>query len=338
MKRYKSIAIGLVLAGIMAFGIVVHARNWLDAWVIHYDSWDLWVFMVVALAGGAGAVVWCWVSVPKGYLRLAILLGCSGICIAGILLPILLRSRDEGVVVSKGYMGRWQARSDSPATWLEMLHSDSKTVRGEALDHLVLMGKDAVPGLLRLLKDQKETTRWTAAIGLRAIAERQPECMADSGTVGTLTAALADASASVRLNMGRVLARLGTAARPAIPQLEQLANSDPEGKVRIAAHYCLARLGEDPNARVGEIIRESKDAESTIDRGTACECLRDLYGNSGIAEDIIVQALIDALSDMAPEVRHIAQRSLQRISGMDYGSDKTRWKEWQRRRTSQSRE
>lgn len=318
MMPAKRIIRGVVGSVLMIFGLVIHIETWLTAWFIHLDSWDLWVYAPVALVGTVLVITWCRISFQNRIVRVHLPVLLTLACIISIVLPILQRTvQPEGSILYHGYMIR-ESDFNKPKMWLDMLQADSKELRGEALNHLIPMGKRAVPGLLELLAHRNELTRHAASIGLREIVPQS------SRAIEAFLQALKDRNSSVRMNMVIAIGRIGKDARYAAPELERLVDSDPAGKVRIAVHYALAAIGRDPDCHLQAIVEQVKNG-IPLERAVACGYLADLFPKF---KDTVFIPLLDALNDNDPSVREAALGALRKITGQDFGDESKKWNKW----------
>jgi HEAT repeat protein len=156
--------------------------------------------------------------------------------------------------------------------WLAALAADpDKDVRAAATDALIRRGAPAVPALVR-------------RVNRPGVEDR--------------TFALA------------VLARMGPAARDAMPSLKPLLREDPDAEIRAHAVLAFALVGRGDPGVTAELVRMLKSPVERDREGAAFAC-RMLGADAKRA----IPALIDSLRDPEPEVREEALQALNAITG-----------------------
>jgi hypothetical protein len=188
------------------------------------------------------------------------------------------RGRIQGVKVSLG-LGDFNLDRDRVPNWTpkeipelirELQHADQK-VRLEALSGLSSSGAEgrpALPRVLQLLEDKDDDTRLAALTVLASIDPghakippaalpflrnesperrlRAAEFLPPSPDVAAAAASfLEDPDRAIRLRALAVLARLGPAAKGAVPALARSVQKDGSGTVRMRCADALAAIGPD---------------------------------------------------------------------------------------------
>ncbi len=108
-----------------------------------------------------------------------------------------------------------------------------------ALQHRAKVGEggnELIDALSKAMRVNDQTLALDAAVGLSNLG---------AGGVPPLKEALKDPSANVRLNAAIALSQIGTAARSAVPTLEDLGKNDPSDDVRSAALTAVAEINAD---------------------------------------------------------------------------------------------
>lgn len=162
-----------------------------------------------------------------------------------------------------------------------------------AVAELKLIGTNAIPGLVRLLRARDSIFRrqlWSALPKLPRRAR------------ATVVQRVAPPTAEVvREAAGHALGLLGTEAARATPALAR-ALRDREGRVRQEAAGALARIGE---PAVGDLIAALADPNAVV-RQAAAHAL----GQIGPAAEAAVPDLVARLNDADEHVRNISASSL----------------------------
>ena len=151
-------------------------------------------------------------------------------------LPALtnLLLRPETASVSASALARLGPEAFGPLT--HALESPLAEVRAAAAGALGSMPGDLttiIPALQKALADSDKFVRINAVISLGQIAETKPEAVLDD-----LIRGLRDSSPSVKIFAADFLARLGKDARPAVPELVNMA----EGLDRLASGKAVSAL------------------------------------------------------------------------------------------------
>ena len=151
-------------------------------------------------------------------------------------LPALtnLLLRPETTFVSASALARIGPDAFGPLTGaLESPHAEVRAAAAGALGSLPGDLAAIIPPLQKALGDSDKFVRINAVIALGQVAETEPELVLDD-----LIRGLRDSSPSVKIFAADFLARLGRAARPAIPELVNMA----EGLDRLASGKALSVL------------------------------------------------------------------------------------------------
>lgn len=141
-----------------------------------------------------------------------------------------------------------------------------------------------------------------------------------------------EADPAVRAAAHRVLLRLRAhAAAPAVA-LSLEGRREPEGQrgdphplVRVQAAATLRALAGEGAAPA--LVVALADGNRDVRLAAARE-----LGRSGERSHATTEALIGALLDRAPEVRHHARRALRALHGVDLGLLPEAWEQWERQR------
>jgi HEAT repeat protein len=131
------------------------------------------------------------------------------------------------------------AAKDSVPGLRKLLQSKKTDVRRHAADALGFIGPEAnpaLPDLIDLFKDENQTLR---VVAVRAVSRIGKDA------VEPLSKALENPQEKVRLSAVEALAHLHEDAKPALPTLRQLAESDPSTEVRIEAGQLVKKLQVD---------------------------------------------------------------------------------------------
>jgi hypothetical protein len=176
-----------------------------------------------------------WVAEVERDLQLSAAFAALGPC-ARPALPALtnLLFRPETTSVSASALARIGPDAFEPLT--HALASPHREVRAAAAGALGTLHGDLtriVPALQKALVDSDKFVRINAVISLGQIAETKPESVLDD-----LIRGLRDSSPSVKIFAADFLARLGKGARPAVPELVNMA----EGLDRLASGRALSAL------------------------------------------------------------------------------------------------
>lgn len=193
----------------------------------------------------------------------------------------------------------------SSREWIASLEDSTVAVRIQAVDALrrILRVKpnspQVVDALVRTLGDSVDAVRMSAGVALTTEGVRA------EGAVPALHNALHDsAHATVRWQSAVILGRLApSAGQASVPVLAE-ALSDEEPQVRAAAAEALGRIGQGSSTALPDLVRLLRDLDATV-RLQAVEALPNIARDT-----VIVDPLILALSDAAPEVRRAAAAAL----------------------------
>ena len=154
-----------------------------------------------------------------------------------------LHSKSDAI---REYAGYALSLTGAPAipTLIDAIQGTDDAVRASATFALADMGKtaqEAIPILTRAAQNSSPLVRRHATEGLGLIGQQVSEDIDLSEAVEVLTAGLRDDYHSVRDNAARSLAKLGTAAEPAIPAL--VAQLEDENRyVRFHAAVALKQI------------------------------------------------------------------------------------------------
>lgn len=194
---------------------------------------------------------------------------------------------------------------------LKDMHEGTREAAAKALGQVGPDAKEALPGLVEVLKDKKTgaLTREHAARSLlrvggtdeaAAVVPPLAEVLADSSTRPELRKLAADG-----------LGRLGPAASAAVPALAQaLADKSPE--VRRAAALALEKVGPDAKDTLPAVEKLLKDSDQFV-RSQALHTL----GSFGRDASASIPAVLASLKDPVIEVRLSAVASLAQLGTKD---------------------
>jgi HEAT repeat protein len=182
--------------------------------------------------------------------------------------------------------------------WLHLLEAGDVPARRRATDGLGMLGpaaREALPALVRALRDADEPVRLNAAYALGALGEPAVPAAAD---------ALRQGPEEARRAGGYALSAVGA---PGVEALVAIAR-DADEPARIVALSALGDMGRDAAAAVPALTALLRDAAGTVRRNAA-----DALGILGAAASPAVPALAAALGDEQPYVRINAATALARI-------------------------
>ena len=193
----------------------------------------------------------------------------------------------------------------SSREWIASLEDPSVAVRVQGIDALrrILRVKPNSPhvveALIRALGDSVDAVRMSAGVALTTEGVRA------EGAVPALHNALHDsAHATVRWQSAVILGHLApSAGQASVPVLTE-ALSDEEPQVRAAAAEALGKIGRASATALPQLFLQVRDPDATV-RVKAVEALPNIARDTSI-----VDALVVAVSDSAPEVRRAAAAAL----------------------------
>ncbi len=132
--------------------------------------------------------------------------------------------------------------SEEVAVLARLLKSADPGERLRAAKQLFALGPDAraaLPELTAALLDPDRDVSRQVLLALQAI---RPGAGASKQAIGVYARDLSDPDEAVRLRAAKALAKLGPAARPALPALQAAARNDPDEDVRRVAADAIARI------------------------------------------------------------------------------------------------
>ena len=176
-----------------------------------------------------------WVAVVERDLQLSAAFAALGPS-ARPALPALtnLLLRPETTSVSASALARIGSDAFGPLTRaLESSHAEVRAAAAAALGSLPGDLAAIIPALQKALADSDKFVRINAVISFGQIAETKPEAVLDD-----LIRGLRDSSPSVKIFAADFLARLGKGARPAVPELVNMAG----GLDRLASGKAVSAL------------------------------------------------------------------------------------------------
>jgi HEAT repeat protein len=149
-----------------------------------------------------------------------------------------------------------EAKESIPAPVDAALDDESNMVRFGARRALVTMGPEAIPALIRGLKDPKQRVRYHSILALLQFGPKAKDA------IPALTAALSDKDIFVRSAAADALGAMGPIAKPAMPAILE-ALRDKEPWVSDRAREAKGRIDPDDFDR-GRLAMESHDNEGAI--------------------------------------------------------------------------
>jgi HEAT repeat protein len=202
-----------------------------------------------------------------------------------------------------------QLSQDSIEALVAELKSDRSDVREKARKALVAVGAQAVPALVRLLRDKdvvgsfregaEGEGAWDAVNALTEIGA--PAVLGLSGALG-------DNEAAVRAQAATALGNIGPAAAATVPSLVR-ALRDRDDWVRLSAANALGKMGPEARKAVPDLTTALVDSESHVRAWIALA-----LGEIGPEAESAVPALKKALRDPDEQVRAAAATAIERIT------------------------
>lgn len=232
------------------------------------------------------------------------------------------------------------ARPAIPHLTRLLLQYENEDIRTRAARALGAIGPDAIPSLLKALKDGNAEVRGCAAAGFYEMGANGEEAVPE------LAAALHDSNAEVRTRIAEALEKIGPAAKAAIPSLVE-ALKDDNKQVRGSAAQALKKIGPEARVAIPSLIDSLEDTEWNVNSDTAGalesiavgeleddakakipKLIKALHsknkivrrsaagvlGKMGPEGKTAIDALIETLEDQEEEVRNKAAESLANIS------------------------
>jgi HEAT repeat protein len=222
------------------------------------------------------------------------------------------------------------------AEWVAQLASPSDETREQAEQSLITAGSTAIPVLLAGLKNDSPETRRAVAyfllekfpssdgrivaalrdalsdddrkvrqLALQAVKRMTPEAMA---LAAPKIAGLLDPAREEPVNRAdaaRLLGRMGSEAREALPALVQAARSDPSEKVRAPALYSITRIAVPDQAAPLLVSSLKSDKDATVRLVAAIG-----LGRLGDSASPAASDLAAVLDDSDEKVRRAASDTL----------------------------
>jgi HEAT repeat protein len=228
------------------------------------------------------------------------------------------------------------AAKASVPTLMELTKNSDPASRRGAVDALSQLGpdaKDAVPVLSDALADSDKDVRKNAAIALgrigadakpaayslaKAATDSEPEvrknALAALGKVGpdknaapALAEVLTDKDRNVRLEAITLLSALGVDAKPAIPNLIRLLESETDHEVGLKAAHALGKAGKGA-------VKDLKNALTNNSAGVRLGAAMALADIGPAAKEATKALQYCARFDNNPRVQQAALNALQRIT------------------------
>jgi HEAT repeat protein len=217
-----------------------------------------------------------------------------------------LRSHDHGVreaaIRAMGLMGS-DAKRAVPDLVNVLVVETYDELRKAAADALASIGGDAVPELIKCLKDQRPDSRLFACTILGRIG---PDA---ARAVSALASALSDKTPDVAVAAATALGRIGEDARTAVSPLTAALKHD-NWRVRMSAATALGEIGPAARAAVRGLAALLEDADWQVRRAAATA-----LGRMGSAAKSASAALtIAADGDGREEVRKAAAAAVAAVA------------------------
>jgi HEAT repeat protein len=192
-------------------------------------------------------------------------------------------------------------RDEAVALLSAAMNAPDEEVRGLAVVAMIEIGaspQEVLPSLTKGLQDSSDMVRKRAA---RALGELGTGALP---ALAALTNGLRDPALSVQLECASALGRIGPEAELALPNLFALL-LEPDLRARIVVASAIRKIGPAANSYSLAMIMDYEP----LMRERACE----LLGQMGCLEDNIVEALLEACTDVEPDVRQAARQALDRL-------------------------
>lgn len=186
---------------------------------------------------------------------------------------------------------------------IEIIDDEDLRVREEVGKVIISMAPQAVPSLIKALNHERLDVR----IGvMRILGDIGPE----QGVVDALSELLKKKDIVLEIRVSAVSALSNYGNEPGIKETLIEALNDNEQQVRLKAIGALGRIGSDASDAVDPLIELFKEEYLSQSRVVICKALGCIGANN-----IIIEALTEALNDEHPTVRLAAARAL---AGMGY--------------------
>lgn len=153
------------------------------------------------------------------------------------------------------------AKEKSNEFLAQQLDSDDTSQRQNARRLLVDRADQALPVLIKALKNKKHWTRWEAAKALAQIA--------DSSAADALLAALRDREYDVRWLAAEGLISIGTASL--IPLLQELIDKPDSSLLKEGAHHILHDMDLGEFKEIMEPVKASLEGASQLEPAVIAE-------------------------------------------------------------------
>jgi HEAT repeat protein len=183
------------------------------------------------------------------------------------------------------------------------LEADVHSTVAEALGTLGPNALEAVPALVRLLKDEHVIVRERAASALGGVCARSPLVLP------ALVHSLSDSHYNVRAAAAEALGRIGPDAASASAPLARLVTTDRIGWVRRQSAKALGLIAESPDVAVPALTKATVADWSEM-RVVALDALAQFGSRAASA----LPAIRAAARDTEPETRAAALRATAAIS------------------------
>ena len=182
---------------------------------------------------------------------------------------------------------------------MSALRSENIDVRGQATEVLGKIGLEAVPALIKALKDGDKIVRSSTAEALIKIG---PEAKA---AVPALIETLNDKDGYVRRRAADALGKIGSGAKAAVPALIETLKDEDEW-VRALTAEALGKIAPEAKSVVPALIETLNDEDGLV-RWRAALTLGKIVSIAG-------PVLIEALKDEAKYVRQTIVDALEKIN------------------------
>jgi HEAT repeat protein len=193
------------------------------------------------------------------------------------------------------------ARTAIPAV-IDVLASDAEPTNrcwaAGTLASLDKRGTEAIPALVRALRDKDPDVRATAAGAIggfgpiaRAAIVPLTELLSDNGLYWVFDAPDMARQRPVRYEMAQALGMIGPAAASALPKLKGVFQSDSDGQVRAAAAVAALRIDPRQKEALPALIKILEKDDDDWSQAVALEEIESLGPKAALATDGLKSAL-----------------------------------------------
>lgn len=181
---------------------------------------------------------------------------------------------------------------------VKMLQDSDTAVRVRILNTIAAAGKQALPGLIEALKNEKAA--YWACVVLRSIGPDAQEA------VPALVEKLRDPQAEVRREAILALGAIGEGAIPAIPQIAG-ALADPQ--TAVAATFVLGQLGQMPSSAEATVLANTKSPNRMLSTISIWSIARIHPDDKNLTRHAL-EHLVERIKDEDQFIREMSARAL----------------------------